>query len=191
MINEENEQNLPDNDSPKSSHGEAETKSNVKSPLRKKHQLFINYYTDIGKDYFGNGSQCAILAGFSPKTSRSIASELLARPYIKEAIEKKELERAKAFDWDFERWTRELIGIYDALTPTNPQKLKAIELIGKSKGFIKDNQIQLNTINVIGEQDIAKVREKIVGRITKQVEGQVVDKSGDKLLTNTPSGAQP
>jgi hypothetical protein len=188
MTNEENEQSTPEIESPKSAQGEAQTKSNVKNPLRKKHQLFINYYTDIGKDYFGNGSQCAILAGFSPKTSRSIASELLARPYIKDAIEKKELERAKAFDWDFERWTRELIAIFEALTPTNPQKLKAIELIGKSKGFIKDNQIQLNTINVIGDQDIAKIREGIAGRFTKRLSGQAVDNIGDKLLTSTPSG---
>lgn len=154
---------------PKFALGEAETSLIKELPLRQKTRDFIRFYTEIGADHYGNGTQCAILAGYTKRSASSTAAEILTRPSVKKAIELANEERAKAFDWDFERWTKELISIFEALTPTHPNKLKAIELIGKSKGFIRDNQIQLNTINVIGDQDIAKIRGSIADKMTKRL----------------------
>ena len=55
----------------------------TQTPLTLKQQRFVQEYAvDL------NGTQAAIRAGYSPKTARSIASENLQRPAVKDAIKK-------------------------------------------------------------------------------------------------------
>lgn len=62
------------------------------SKLTSKQQLFIKeYLIDL------NGTQAAIRAGYSKKTARQIATEMLSKLYMQEAIEeakKKRMEKA-------------------------------------------------------------------------------------------------
>lgn len=59
-------------------------------PLNKKQQIFCNeYIIDL------NGAQAAKRAGYSVKTARTIANELLTKPDIKARIDELIAERAK------------------------------------------------------------------------------------------------
>jgi hypothetical protein len=170
---------------PKIAPPEGQTKSNRKDSLRQKQKAFIQFYTEIGEEHFGNGTQCAIKAGYSRRSASAIATDLLQKASIRAAIDLANEERAKSFDWDFDRWQRELIAVFEALTPTHPNKMRAIELIGKAKGFVKDNQIQVNTFNVINDQDITTIRKAVTDRMTKRLTEQPVDKSVDKLCDSS------
>lgn len=69
------------------------------SLLNMRQQKFVDEYIRNG----GNGTQAAIFAGYSEHSARQIASELLSKPYIKEAIEqrKRDLNAASSvgLDW--------------------------------------------------------------------------------------------
>ena len=55
--------------------------------MRDKHKLFIEAYTAVGDQTYGNGAKSAKKAGYSQKDTRKIAYALLQRKDIKEAIE--------------------------------------------------------------------------------------------------------
>jgi phage terminase small subunit len=58
-----------------------------------------------------NGTQSAIAAGYSSKTARSIASELLRKPQIKAEIERQDQQRQRQFRVEREYVLQELVKI--------------------------------------------------------------------------------
>lgn len=54
-------------------------------PLKPQHALFVDYY--LGMAHF-NGAEAARLAGFSKKTARTIASEILTRPDVRAELKR-------------------------------------------------------------------------------------------------------
>lgn len=69
------------------------------SLLNMRQQKFVDEYIRNG----GNGTQAAIFAGYSENSARTTACEILAKPYIKEALEqrKRDLNAASSvgLDW--------------------------------------------------------------------------------------------
>ena len=125
-----------------------------------------------------NGTQAAIRAGYSERTARSIATENLAKPYIKEYIDKrlKEMENERiATATEVMMYLTSVVrgqsesevvvveGIGEGMSsarrmkkaPDEKEKLKAAELLGKRFGMFKEN-VNLNAIPVVisGENDL-------------------------------------
>jgi phage terminase small subunit len=92
----------------------------------------LRFIEEYVKDW--NGAQAAIRAGYSERTARAIASELLTKPDVQSAI-KKSLP-----DPD------EVIGRIAAIARGQkpgveiPHELKALELLGKAHGLFVDRQ---------------------------------------------------
>ena len=124
--------------------------------LTAKQQRFCDeYLIDL------NATQAAIRAGYSEKNARNIASENLAKPNIKEYIEKRMAAKEKALIADQDEVLRYLTsvlrgesqsteivvegcgdGYSEARTikkePSEKDKLKAAELLGKRYGLYTD-----------------------------------------------------
>ena len=108
-----------------------------------------------------NATQAAIRAGYSQKNARNIASENLAKPYIKEYIEARMAEKESALIADQNEVLKYLTSVMrgesqsevvvvenigdftsEARTmkkaPDEKERLKAAELLGKRYGLYKD-----------------------------------------------------
>lgn len=121
--------------------------------MTKKQMLFCDeYLIDL------NATQAAIRAGYSEKTARSIAAENLAKPIIKEYIEKRMAEKEAALIADQNEVLKYLTSVLRGETqseivvvvntgdfssvpekvqkaPDEKERLKAAELLGKRYGL--------------------------------------------------------
>lgn len=109
-----------------------------------------------------NATQAAIRAGYSEKNARNIASENLAKPNIKEYIDKRMAEKESKLIADQDEVLKYLtsvlrgetqsevvvvegvgMGISEARTmqkaPDEKERLRAAELLGKRYGLYKEN----------------------------------------------------
>lgn len=105
-----------------------------------------------------NGTQAAIRAGYSKRSARAIATENLAKPYIREYIDEqlKKIENSNVADAKevMEYLTTVMRGQSKSSVlslcgdgfqeviekpPDEKEKMKAAELIGKRYGMFKDN----------------------------------------------------
>jgi hypothetical protein len=156
-------------ENPKSAPGEAQTKSNVKTSRRNeltdKQIAFINAYTSSAGNR--NATKSAVIAGYSERTATKIASQLISHPRIQSAIQAR-------FNWTFDQWKQLGIDSFNELPSSSANKVRFWEIIGKSSGFFND-QLQINTINVIGDQDIAKIRAGVAGRIAKRLANEYAE----------------
>jgi len=88
--------------------------------------------------YAGNATQAALAAGYSPKTAHVIGHELLKKPEIQEAIQKRTGERLNSLIADREErqsfWTE----IMRDRESDPKDRLRASELLGKSEGDFLD-----------------------------------------------------
>lgn len=92
--------------------------------LTKKQELFCYEYI---KDF--NGSKAAIRAGYSEKSSRNIAAETLAKPYIQKFIEKISNDIFKSIGLRAERVIHEIVNIaFNEENPSNT-RIKALEIL--------------------------------------------------------------
>lgn len=133
--------------------------------LTARQQKFVDYFIQLG-----NQSEAAVRAGYSKKTSRSTAVELMAKPQVKAAIEARMSEKNKEIIADQD----EILGFLTAvmrgditeqiplldgdgyqklaeLDAAQPKdRLKAAELLGKRYGMWTDKkQIDANVGVVI------------------------------------------
>lgn len=109
-----------------------------------------------------NGTQAAIRAGYSPKTARVQASQLLEVEDIAQYISEKQKRISSKLDWSFERVLQRFAEISDRCmqgepvidfegNPTGEWKfepmaaLKATENIGKHIGFYGVDNAQKST----------------------------------------------
>lgn len=115
-----------------------------KRKLTRKQELFIEYYLANGF----NGSAAAVSAGYSEKTAKEIASELLTKPNIKEIIEAKLKEKVSGPEFSKEALISHLNDILIA-NKDNPKgvyaSLKAIEIYNKMVGNNAPEKTQIST----------------------------------------------
>lgn len=97
-----------------------------------------------------NGTQAAIRAGYSERTANRIASQLLAKREIQEAISERQKRLSENLDFDVLELKKRLLRnekrAYDLLDLSASNK--ALELLGRSIGAFTDN------INNIGDMRI-------------------------------------
>ena len=105
--------------------------------MHPKHQLFIDLYTAIGQDTYGNGALSYRQAGFSPRSADANVVRLLNRQQIKEGIESKLKERLKKVRINKDQY---LVKLDDELKHCNSPATRArlLELIGKVHQFLKE-----------------------------------------------------
>ena len=117
--------------------------------LRPKQQRFVDeYLTDL------NATQAAVRAGYSRKTANRIASENLTKPDIRGAISQAQRLRSERTEVTQDRVIQEIakIAFFDvsrmfdgkegqtgaAVRIVSPDKLRALELLGKHLGMFKE-----------------------------------------------------
>ena len=112
-----------------------------------------------------NGTQAAIRAGYSEKTARSIACEMLTKPYIQSALSAKKQEISKetgvTIDYIVEKLNKNLARAMEEEEVTDSEgnsigvfkydgsvANKAIELLGKTIGAFQDNIKHEGDLNI-------------------------------------------
>lgn len=123
----------------------------IKKQLSDKQKRFCEEYAvDL------NGTQAAIRAGYSPKTSNEQASALLAKPnirsYCDELIEKKRM--ISNINADTILRNIERIASTAEKTGDNSAALKGNELLGKYLKLFTDKIEQSGTINLVVSTNI-------------------------------------
>ena len=127
--------------------------------LNPKKLAFINAYTQLGSETFHNGARSARFAGYKDTNAACIAHELTHNPIIANEIAKREQEQ---WDWNFDRWTQEVLKSSAECDGKHSNRPRYLELIGKSKGFIKENQTN-NNLYILNADDLNSMRERIAG----------------------------
>lgn len=106
-----------------------------------KQQAFIMHYLANNQ----NATQAAIMAGYSPRSAASTASEMLKMDKIKKRIEgekQQQMDRlALDGDWIISRFMKL------AESDTEATKLRALENLGKVVGIYAPDKQQIETIN--------------------------------------------
>ena len=107
--------------------------------LTQKRKAFVEAYA-------GNATQAALSAGYSPKTAHVIGHELLKKPEIQEAIQKRTGARLNSLIADREErqsfWTEVMRDEFKDMK----DRLKASELLARSEGDFLE-RIETQTID--------------------------------------------
>jgi phage terminase small subunit len=85
-----------------------------------------------------NATQAAIRAGYSAKTARSIACEMLARPDIQEFVRTKQEEARKNATITVDGIVDQLQEIASNVLAKDADRIRALELIGKYLGMFTE-----------------------------------------------------
>jgi phage terminase small subunit len=126
-----------------------------------KQQKFVAAYLGEAK---GNGTQAAIIAGYSPKTARVIAQECLLKPAVAQAIAEAQAASLKASEVAIERWRKEL----ERLAFSDPRQLftqggsllTPVDLDEDTAASLKEFEVVERSIkNADGEYEIERVRK--------------------------------
>ena len=85
-----------------------------------------------------NATQAAIRAGYSAKTARSIACEMLARPDVQEFVRVKQEEARKNATITVDGIVEQLQEIASNVLSKDADRIRALELIGKYLGMFTE-----------------------------------------------------
>lgn len=143
--------------------------------LTAKQQRFVDeYLIDL------NATQAAIRAGYSTKTARQVAAENMSKPYISEAIQKRMEEKDKDLIASQDEILKYLTSVLRGTStseeivvegtgqgfskavkvgklPSEKDKLKAAELLGKRYGIYTDKvQAEVVVPCFTGEDELAE-----------------------------------
>jgi hypothetical protein len=127
--------------------------------LTPRQQSFIKAYTTLGSETYRNGAASVRFSGYNAKNPSNTACKILSDPTISNLVE--ELDRAQ-WDWTLEKWTQEVVKSGSEVASTHANKPRYLEMIAKSKGFIKESSTN-NSLFVIGSEDIMKIRQAVAG----------------------------
>lgn len=98
-----------------------------------KQQAFCDYYIASG-----NATDAAIKAGYSPKTARSVGSENLTKPDIKNYIVEHMQKAQKSRIATAEEILEYLSGVVRNTEETTRERTKAAELLGKRYALFEE-----------------------------------------------------
>jgi len=105
--------------------------------LTAKQEMFIQeFIIDM------NGSAAAIRSGYSENSARQIATEMLSKPYIQEAVAKAQHKRNERVQITQADVLERLIRLADAAEQDDEKgnALRAVELLGKTMAMFTDKQ---------------------------------------------------
>jgi phage terminase small subunit len=113
-----------------------------------------------------NGTQSVIAAGYSKKTARVTAAQLLAKPNIRSAVEKTQARRLKRADITADRVLEEIASV--AFVEMNPSdvkpsdKLNALGTLARHLGLLVDKQqidTRMSVLSVsVSAEDLAQAK---------------------------------
>jgi len=104
----------------------------IRTNLSPKQESFVNLYVK-----YRNGTKACIESGYSVKSARSIATDLLTKSHIRQAIDDK-LKVISGVSYTQEEAEKDLVGIIKSESAKNSDKILAISLIGKVKAWYSD-----------------------------------------------------
>ena len=99
----------------------------------------------------GNATQAAITAGYSKKTANEIGAENLAKPSIKEAIEKHQKKGEESFIWSKKKKIEMLEKIAEKATSDDPEK-GMINMVAAISALKEHNIMQGDNAPIVSEQ---------------------------------------
>ena len=99
----------------------------------------------------GNATQAAITAGYSKKTANEIGAENLAKPSIKEAIEKHQKKGEESFIWSKKKKLEMLEKIAEKATSDDPEK-GMINMVAAISALKEHNIMQGDNAPIVSEQ---------------------------------------
>jgi hypothetical protein len=105
--------------------------------INEREALFIAYYQSPGETYL-NATQSALKAGYSPKSSAKIGSQLMHKPKIKTAIELQLSKKRE--DISKESFIDMAVSDYRKLEVTEANKPRFLDIAGKALGYIGAGQ---------------------------------------------------
>lgn len=105
-------------------------------PLTMKQQLFVEAY--FANDY--NATEAARVAGYSGNNLNRIGSELLCKPHVKAAVDKRAQEKLKEINLTEEYVIRKLVKTIERAEKDNnlTAVLRGIELAAKNLGMLRE-----------------------------------------------------
>lgn len=127
--------------------------------MTKKQEIFIKEYI-LTK----NATQSAIKAGYNPSNARFYASKLLKDANISQQIEKEFKKIAEKYDWNEDIIKEKIACIVEDGETKPSDRLRGLELLGKSVGMFKDSNVNIAIINSLDEEKLSKVRDAMAKR---------------------------
>ena len=133
-----------------------------------------------------NGNAAAIKAGYSKKTARVTAAQLLAKPNIKAAVEKTQARRLTRADITAERVLTEIASVgFAELKPEDVKpgdKLSALNTLARHLGLLVDKREvtgSMSILNVsVSQADLESARQLVEGfRSEKLIEGETIKRT--------------
>jgi phage terminase small subunit len=108
----------------------------VDQPLTMKQQLFVEAY--FANDY--NATEAARVAGYNGNNLNRIGSELLCKPHVRAAVDKRAQEKLKEISLTEEYVVRKLVKTIERAEQDNnlTAVLRGIELAAKNLGMLRE-----------------------------------------------------
>ena len=110
--------------------------------LPEKQQIFIHEYC-----CHWNGSKAAVTAGYSPKTARAIANNLLKKEHIQQAVKDELADLERAAEVSRLRVVKELVTISFDQNNAASTRLKGLEGLRQMLGYDSPQKHQLTDAN--------------------------------------------
>lgn len=148
--------------------------------LSLRHQTFLSEYVQNGF----NAAQAYrdVYKNCDPDVARRCGSRLLSKDDIQKALE----ELVNKISPEY---VLSLINSIALDSKRDSDRLRAAELLGKYHALFKDTSQNLN-LNVIGDKDIAQIREKMKVPELPQVVVPIEDKKEEVIASETSSPEQ-
>lgn len=155
--------------------GEAPT-TGKGSKLSPKMELFVQHFLVLN-----NASEAVRQAGYKTKVPHKFAAELMRHPLVKKTIEEAKEERRDRMELTADYLINKLIDIIDTDEEKTADKLRAIELAGKSLALWKERQevsgpdggaIEMQQKKI--EEDVADFTSRIARLAKRGGKGEVV-----------------
>lgn len=147
---------------------EEQSKSGRKDKINLQQKTFVYEYL---KDF--NAVRSYKAAGYSSKFAQHNAYKLLKNKHVAELV-KKEL----SYRWDFnkDQWLKGLMELKNSASK-HSDKLRAMELYGKAKGFLSENttsikitNLGIDKLNSITQKRLQKTEKTDTNRLQGQLE---------------------
>lgn len=134
----------------------------------------------LAKEYIksGNGSDAARKAGYPARSAGTVACEILKKPHVIEFMEKFGQNHDALKDFTDEHILSALVEQIISCQGESA-KIRAIELLGKSRGLFKD--VRINETRPSSESIIARAHAELGPEMAKLLE-QRLSQTVDKMI---------
>lgn len=123
-------------------------------PLSAREQMFV---AALLADREMNQTNAAIAAGYSPRTAKSVGSEVANRPHVKAAIETAQAKRRARLQVDGDWIVRRAVTTYRKAHEAGDYSpaVSALTLIGKLQGLLADRlKVDLRDVSKMSDAEL-------------------------------------